>query len=437
MNTTETMDMAARFALEKHPCYNANGKHLFARIHLPVAPRCNIQCNYCNRKFDCVNESRPGVTSQILPPAQAVAYLREMKEKVPSIEVVGIAGPGDPFANPYETMETLRLVREAYPDIMLCLASNGLHIGPYIDEIAALEVSHVTITINAVDAAIGALVYKWVRDGSKPVRGEEGAALMIERQLDAVARLASLGVLVKVNSIIIPGVNDRHIPDIAREVRKRGAMLMNCIPLVPVEETGFAHLSEPDAIMIARTRLLAGENLNQMTHCARCRADAVGLIDEDRSLDLAGTLEQFTNAPVVMDHNRPHIAVATREGMLVNLHLGEAEKVIIYGKVVPGDDCGDEYEITDVRQLPTRGNGDDRWKQMARDLSDCRAILVSAAGPRPRQILEDFGLPVVEMEGLIEEGLEALFSGQDIPSPLRRRFSGCGSSCGGGGQGCS
>ena len=437
MNPNETMDVAARFALEKHPCYNANGKHLFARIHLPVAPRCNIQCNYCNRKFDCVNESRPGVTSQVLPPAQAVAYLREMKSKVPSIEVVGIAGPGDPFANPYETMETLRLVREAYPDIMLCLASNGLHIGPYIDEIAALEVSHVTITINAVDPSIGALVYKWVRDGNKPVKGEEGATLMIERQLDAVARLASLGVLVKVNSIIIPGVNDRHIPEIAEEVKKRGAALMNCIPLVPVEDTGFAHLAEPDAIMIARTRLLAGQSLNQMTHCARCRADAVGLLEDDRSLDFAETLEHFTHTPATMDHNRPHVAVATREGMLVNLHLGEAEKVIIYGKVSEVEGDGDEYEITDVRQLPTRGIGDDRWKLMARELSDCRAILVSAAGPRPKQILEDFGLPVIEMEGMIEEGLDALFSGLEIPSTLRRRFSGCGSSCGGGGQGCS
>ena len=422
-----------RFDLSKHPCYNAEGKHTHARIHLPVAPKCNIQCNYCNRKFDCVNESRPGVTSQVLPPAQAVAYLQAMKEKVPSIEVVGIAGPGDPFANPYETMETLRQVRAAYPDIMLCLASNGLHIGPYINEIAALEVSHVTITINAVDPAIGALVYSWVRDGGRPLKGEDGATLMIERQLDAVKRLADHGILVKVNSIIIPGVNDRHIPEIASKVKELGAMIMNCIPLVPVEDTGFAHLEEPDGIMIARTRLLAGQNLKQMSHCARCRADAVGLIDADQSLDYAATLEHYTHAEPAMDTTRPHVAVASLEGMLVNLHLGEAEKVLIFGKV-EGDD---EYEVVDVRHLPDRGNGDDRWKQMARDLADCRAILVSAAGPRPKKVLENFGLPVLEMEGMIEEALEALYSGNEIPAGMRRRFTGCGDSCHGGGQGCS
>ena len=51
-----------------HPCFDKEARHKNARVHLPVAPKCNIQCNYCNRKFDCVNESRPGVTSSVLTP---------------------------------------------------------------------------------------------------------------------------------------------------------------------------------------------------------------------------------------------------------------------------------------------------------------------------------------------------------------------------------
>ena len=91
----------------KHPCFDREAHGKFARVHLPVAPRCNLQCNFCNRKFDCMNESRPGVTSAILPPSQAVPYLEEVSARVPNLSVVGIAGPGDPFANPVETMETL------------------------------------------------------------------------------------------------------------------------------------------------------------------------------------------------------------------------------------------------------------------------------------------------------------------------------------------
>jgi nitrogen fixation protein NifB len=421
-----------RFNLDRHPCYSLTGSHRFARIHLPVAPRCNIQCNYCNRKFDCVNESRPGVTSQVLSPVQALAYLEEMVEKIPSIEVVGIAGPGDPFANPYETMETLRLVRARFPEMMLCLASNGLHIGPWIEEIAELEVTHVTITINAVDPDIGALIYRWVRDEEKPLKGSDGAALMIERQLDAVARLAAAGVLVKVNSIVVPGVNDRHIPEIARVTKSLGAQLMNCIPLCPVEETPFEHLHEPDALMMARVRLQSGENMPQMSHCARCRADAVGLIGEDQSIDHADTLQHYTEMPTPLDLSRPYVAVATMEGMLVNLHLGEARKVILYAHHPESD----EYEIIDVRELPPIGGGDDRWRKLAQSLTDCRALLVSACGPRPKQVIEGFGLKVIEMEGLIEEGLEAVFHDEEIPASLRRRFTSCGSGCAGTGNGC-
>jgi nitrogen fixation protein NifB len=422
-----------KFSLDHPPCYNLGGSHTHARIHLPVAPRCNIQCNYCNRKFDCVNESRPGVTSEVLSPVQALAYLEEMMIKVPNLAVVGIAGPGDPFANPYETMETLRLVRRRFPHLMLCLASNGLHIGPWIDELVALNVTHVTITINAVEPAIGALVYKWVRDGGQPLKGEEGAALMIERQLEAVGRLAAAGVLVKVNSIVIPGVNDTHIPEIARVTKSLGATIMNCIPLCPVEETAFENLHEPDGLMMARVRLQSGQSLAQMSHCARCRADAVGLLGQDQSLHYAETLQAYTTMTTQPDPNRPHVAVATQEGMLVNLHLGEAEKVIIYAH----DPATEEYEIVNVRPLPPRGIGDDRWKQLATGLSDCRAILVSACGPRPKKIIEGFGLAVVEMEGLIEEGLEALFHNEPIPASLQRRFIACGAACSGQGTGCS
>src|SRR3974390_3356499 len=95
----------AMLDIKRHPCFNAEVKGSCGRLHLPVAPKCNIMCNFCNRKYDCVNESRPGVTSTVLTPAQAEDYVRQVLEAEPRITVAGIAGPGDPFANPVETME--------------------------------------------------------------------------------------------------------------------------------------------------------------------------------------------------------------------------------------------------------------------------------------------------------------------------------------------
>ena len=127
--------------LADHPCFNKDSRHTSARVHLPVAPRCNVQCNFCDRNFSCVNESRPGVTCSVLKPRQALSYLNEMREKLPTLRVVGIAGPGDPFANPDETLETLSMVRAAHPDLLLCVATNGLNLMPYVDQLADLKVA--------------------------------------------------------------------------------------------------------------------------------------------------------------------------------------------------------------------------------------------------------------------------------------------------------
>jgi len=420
----------------KHPCFSRDAQHKFGRIHLPVAPRCNIQCNFCNRKFDCMNESRPGVTSSVVKPRAAVEYLAEVVAKRPEIAVMGIAGPGDPFANPEETMETLRLTRARFPEMLLCLATNGLGIGPYIEELAELKVSHVTITITAVDPKIGAKIYAWIRDGKTPLRGEEGARVLLERQLDAVRRLKVLDIVVKINAIIIPGINDTHIPEIARVVGEMGVDIMNCMPLVPVAGAAFEEIPPPDTTMTARIRLQSGLHVEQMIHCARCRADAVGLIHEKMNTEQMETLNRFSKGPLESGKKRPFIAVASREGALVNMHLGETASVLIFGQ---DDTTESGFKFIEIRRAPEPGGGRNRWVDLADLLHDCRAFLVNAAGSSPKNTLEDRGIEVIEMEGMIEEGLAAVFANQPIPATLKRRFSSCGAgtSCRGTGTGCA
>ena len=414
--------------LDIHPCFNAKVKGQFGRVHLPVAPKCNILCNYCNRKFDCVNESRPGVTSSVLSPTQAIAYLERVLEAEPRITVAGIAGPGDPSANPKETLETLRLIRQRFPELLLCLASNGLGIAPYLDELAELQVSHVTITVNTVDPEIGAKIYSWVRDGKVIYRGLKAAEVLLARQLEAIRGLKARGIVVKINTIIIPGINDHHVEAVARKMKELGVDLLNCMPVYPNADTPFGDIPEPTPGEMTAIQAAAEEFLPQMRHCTRCRADAVGLLDADRTEEFRGCLSACSQLPPPLDETRPYVAVASREGMLVNLHLGEADSFQIWGPE------GQGFRLLMERPAPPPGGGDQRWWEMAEVLKDCRAVLVSALGETPEAILTDAGVVPVPMSGFIEAGLSRIYSGEPLSS-LKGRKGGLTRACSGKGMG--
>ncbi len=269
-----------------HPCFG--GDHNKAgRIHLPVAPGCNIKCGFCERKFDCANESRPGITSRVLTPEQGVERVRLVQRHMaaqngPQLKVVGIAGPGDPLANP-KTFETFELVRQAFPDMTLCLSTNGLRLPENIERITALGIHSLTVTINALSAETGAKVYEWIKYDRLKLSGVEGAAFLLQKQLEGVRLAAKAGLMVKVNHVYIPGVNDHETLDLAVKVRELGADMMNIMPVIPIGL--FKDVEPPSDLTIEMVRNQAELILSQARHCKQCRADAAGLIGKDIDLE--------------------------------------------------------------------------------------------------------------------------------------------------------
>ncbi|MEN6587927.1 MAG: radical SAM protein, partial [Sulfuricella sp.] len=166
--------------VKNHPCYSEQAHHHFARMHVAVAPACNIQCNYCNRKYDCSNESRPGVVSEKLTPELAAKKVLAVASEVPQLTVVGIAGPGDALANPEKTFKTFELIQKGAPDIRLCLSTNGLMLPDYVQTIADFNVDHVTITINMVDPEVGEAIYPWIYYNKKRWKGRDAAKILAE-----------------------------------------------------------------------------------------------------------------------------------------------------------------------------------------------------------------------------------------------------------------
>ena len=274
----------------EHPCFG--GDHSKAgRIHLPVAPGCNIKCGFCERKFDCANESRPGVTSRVLTSEQALERVRLVKLHMErqggaQLKVVGIAGPGDPLANP-RTFETFRLVRAAFPDMTLCLSTNGLRLSEMIGTLKEFDLHSLTVTINALTAETGARVYEWIKVDGRKVLGEEAAAFLVARQLEGVRLAAAAGLLVKINHVYIPGINDHETLDLAVKVRALGATMMNIIPVIPIGL--FKDVEPPSSALMEMVRNQAELILSQARHCKQCRADAAGVVGKDLDLDMLTT----------------------------------------------------------------------------------------------------------------------------------------------------
>lgn len=266
--------------IAEHPCYSKDAQHKFGRIHLPVAPKCNIQCRYCDRRFDCVNESRPGVTSTLLTPEEALKRTEEVVAQHPYITVAGIAGPGDPLAND-ETIETFRLIRERFPEMTLCVSTNGLMLSDRFDDLKEVGVDTLTVTMNAFDPAVQEQIVDHVVYRGKHLRGREAAALLIEKQLEGIQKAIDAGMVVKINTVLIPGVNDKHIPALAEKLNKMGVFIMNIMSLIP--QAGFAGTVPASEEEKQALQEKCAVFVRQMKHCRQCRSDAYGLIGNDLS----------------------------------------------------------------------------------------------------------------------------------------------------------
>lgn len=194
----------------EHPCLSVQAHFRYGRIHLPVAPRCNIRCGYCDRRYDCANESRPGVTSEVISPEAALDRVERALRLDSRLRVVGVAGPGEPLANP-ATLETLRLIHARFPGLLLCLSTNGLVLSDALPELLDCGVSTLTVTVNTRSVVCAGHVYRTVGGSA-----DAGAmAAFLSAQQEGVAKAAEAGLTVKINTVVIPGVNTGEIEEIA------------------------------------------------------------------------------------------------------------------------------------------------------------------------------------------------------------------------------
>ena len=389
----------------EHPCYNCKG-HKFARIHLPVAPACNVQCSYCVRKFDCPNESRPGVTSSILTPQEALERYLLVKKKMPNLTVVGIAGPGEALENWESVKAVFELIREQDPDVTFCLSTNGLKLPMYAEEMARLSVSHVTVTLNAVDPHISGQMYQYIRFMGNEYRGDAAGAIMVANQLAGIRLLIASGVLVKVNIVTVKGINDSHVPEVVKTVKAMGCFITNIMQMIPVEGSAFELVEPISNKQLTELRKECEEIMPQMYHCQHCRADAVGTLTDDKSIELKGFLSEKPKEPEPVSKNY-RFAVASQSGVIVDTHFGHAKEFYLY------DYKNGEVRFAGKRKVEQYCNGEeycgekeDKMELLLKALAGCNGVIAMRIGMEPKKKLAQLGIKPVNTYDMIEDAVK-------------------------------
>jgi nitrogen fixation protein NifB len=233
--------------------------------------------------------------------------------------------------------------------------------------------------------------------------------------------------------VLIPGINDEHLIEVNREVKKRGAFLHNIMPLISEPEHGtvFGLTGQrgPSAqeLKAVQDACMGGANL--MRHCRQCRADAVGLLGEDRSEEF--TLDKIDGMEVVYDLDKrktyqdkveaerqaQHAAkVAALAAANVDDGVDPDLKVLIavategHGKVNKHFGHATEFQIFEVSKAQALfvghrrvdlycqgGYGEEEaLPSVVNAINDCHAVLVSKIGACPRDELKAAGIEPVD-----------------------------------------
>ncbi len=85
--------------------------------------------------------------------------------------------------------------------------------------------------------------------------------------------------IVKVNTVLIPTINDDHVMEIARTIKKLGVYIQNVMPLIP--QYRFSHLTPPSPAEKRAVQDELSKVMKQMRHCRQCRSDAIGILGKD------------------------------------------------------------------------------------------------------------------------------------------------------------
>ena len=362
-------------------------------LRLPIASQATCRLRYAPE----------GKAAQALTPSEALMEAGRHQD----LEEVVLEGPGDPLASMEATLATLALLRQHHPHLAIGLTTLGLGGAGHATELATAGANKVTVLIDTLDAATAEKLYAWIRPGKKTISLTQAIPLLLDEQAKIIPAMAAAGLEVCIRTTVYPGTNAHQIVTIAETMSDLGATAMELVPFVPdLQQTNAP--AAPTRVHMEQIGKLTSRFLpttSQQVETDACGCDCGPHCGSGTSCG-CGAKPVAQAALPNPSAERPRVAVASATGMDVDLHLGQAKTLLIYGPREDGLTC-----LLETRQSPEAGSGETRWDQLADTLHDCFALLAASAGQRPREVLGGRGIRVVLTEDNIEGTVDVLYGG--------------------------
>ncbi|TAN55827.1 MAG: nitrogenase cofactor biosynthesis protein NifB, partial [Rhodospirillales bacterium] len=212
---------------------------------------------------------------------------------------------------------------------------------------------------------------------------------------------------------------------------------------------GLAGQPAPTNAELEAVQAACGIDAKLMRHCRQCRADAVGMLGEDRGqeftkdklaaasgIDLqargmyrdvvvreradreAAAKRAGLGLAKAQDGSRRRVAVCTKGGGRINEHFGHAREFRVYDVDAGG------LSFVGVRRADNYCQGgwgeDDNMEAILKALEGCQAVLVAKIGRCPKEDLAKAGIEAVDNFALayIEEGISGWFAGLSLKTRI-------------------
>lgn len=349
-------------------------------ISLPVAPLATFRT-----KFASMQQGQP----HCMLPGEVLHYLAEAEGVTPEKKItVVIAGPGDPLATPDEILKVMRTIKDNYPEAGIEIRTLGIGGAELAAAYAEAGVTRIELITDGFTPETIAGMYLWIRPGRKTLALKKATAILFEEQRQCIEAFRECNVPVYGNISCHAGTTTqevKHTCSVLKELKVAGVSLS----VVSSDAEGE---SAPD---IDSLRAAAAEYLPLTIPLPAWQAE--------QAADAAGLSGKGLPKPSAA---RPNVAVVSSNGMEVDMHLGHADRVLVYGPRDDGLAC-----LLDTRTAPPKGGGNGRWQELASMLSDCFALLVASAGASPRKILGANGIRVMVVNDPIEGCVDVLYGG--------------------------